>query len=1139
MVIKMKIKYYLPFALALVVSSLLFNAQGNLLELSKMQNSDLVGDAPTNQKSRLEWELMRHRDPATGKIPTNAMRASLEYAKTLPGSYSNVWNKKDRTQANNWNLRGPINIGGRTRALAFDVLDENILLAGGVSGGMWRTTNFGITWTKTTKPDQLQSTSCIAQDKRAGKENVWYVGTGEYFNIYGGLRGDGVYKSTDGGLSWDILKSTVSNTPQTWDNGFDYVWNIVTDHTDLQNDVVLAATAVGAIQRSTDVGGTWKTMLGGFGNSYSWFTDIAISEKGIFYATLSQKTFAESASSSVMGIYRSENGTDWVNITPDFIPAKYRRVVIAISPSDENQVYFLAETPESGKLTRNSRGDSLWHSLWKYTYKSGDGKSEGGQWEDRSIGIPAPARIRSQFNSQGSYDLVIGVKPDNPEVVIIGGTNLYRSTDGFRTENNFTHIGGYCWDDTSCYEIYTYTNHHADEHAIIFHPSNPDIMLTGSDGGVAVTYDILKPHVDWTSLNNGYYTTQFYTCSIDHAIPGNPEILGGLQDNGTLYTNSNDVNKPWTSPAGADGFHCAVADSGRTYYTSNNTSFQPFIKIWRTLLDDDGNIIIKTRVEPAGARDLIWNTPFKLDPNNTRRMYLCGGPILWRNNNLDSIPITDSKDSTEIGWDSLTYTALDSFNVNFGRAEMITAVEISIKPANVVYYGTSYGRVFRIDNAHQGNPKPVNITGANLPKGANVGCVAVDPADANKVFVVFTNFNILSVFYSEDAGETWNSVSGNLEQYSNGSGAGPAVYYLEVVPVDGKNVYLVGTSTGVYSTSHLAGDYTVWQQEGAETLGNVMVYQIDSRHSDGYVVAASFGLGMFSTNISSLASAPQKPELLYPKADTTGVLKDLIVSWKPVNDAFFYRLEVSRDENFSSFDFEFDGLKTTEQRLFDLEQGLVKYYWRVTARGAGGMSLASDNGSFITAVAFPKISYPLENALEIELPVTLQWIIAQGADSYHLQLSESNLFNKIVLDSIISDNKLEVSLLADGKRYYWRISSIRNEQEGLYSSNYRFTTKEVISVKDMNENNAVRIEGNYPNPFSSYTKLTIFMKKEDEVDIGLFDKSGRKIRTLFDGILGKGEQSINIDATNLSSGNYFIILNSRGRKLTKQITVLK
>jgi hypothetical protein len=65
------------------------------------------------------------------------------------------------------------------------------------------------------------------------------------------------------------------------------------------------------------------------------------------------------------------------------------------------------------------------------------------------------------------------------------------------------------------------------------------------------------------------------------------------------------------------------------------------------------------------------------------------------------------------------------------------------------------------------------------------------------------------------------------------------------------------------------------------------------------------------------------------------------------------------------------------------------------------------------------------------------------------------------------------------------------------------------------------------------------MKKEDEVDIGLFDKSGRKIRTLFDGILGKGEQSINIDATNLSSGNYFIILNSRGRKLTKQITVLK
>ena len=138
--------------------------------------------------------------------------------------------------------RGPYNVGGRTRALAIDVTDENIILAGGVSGGVWRSTDGGSSWTKTTGSSYLHSVTSLSQDTRSGQESTWYYVTGELIGnsaSEGGASyaGNGVYKSTDGGLNWTLLTSTSSSITE-FDSYFDYNWRVAVNPTN--GDVMVA-----------------------------------------------------------------------------------------------------------------------------------------------------------------------------------------------------------------------------------------------------------------------------------------------------------------------------------------------------------------------------------------------------------------------------------------------------------------------------------------------------------------------------------------------------------------------------------------------------------------------------------------------------------------------------------------------------------------------------------------------------------------------------------------------------------------------------------------------------------------------------------------------------------------------------------
>lgn len=770
---------------------------------------------------------MRLRNPASGTVPADIARRELAFAHTLPRREDVDAEAKGSGRAPMsaaWKAIGPDNVGGRTRALAVDAADERNLLAGGVSGGMWRSTDGGATWHRTTPPDALHAVSCIAQDRRAGKRNVWYYAAGgelEGASPQGGggayFHGDGIYRSVDSGETWTILPATRTGTPQAWDGPFDYVWNIATDPSNQSESRVYASTQ-GAVQRSTDGGGTWTRTLG---NGDARFTDVAVAPNGAAYATLS-------SDGQVKGIWRSADGVAWVQITPSGWPASFGRIVIGIAPSNPSVVYFYGITPGAG-----TNGQSL----WKYRYQSGDGTGAGGAWENRSGSLPTAASMGSDVGGWGGsgYSLVIAVHPVKEDVVFIGGANLYRSTDGFATPGNVKWIGGYT---PSVWQV---PYHHCDQHAIAFGLTNPVKLYSGHDGGLSVLDDGEAQTVRWRSLDNGYRTTQFYTIAVAPRASDSVKAAGGMQDNGCWFQIGDRTR--WRSYWGGygtyagDGGFCAIVNDTTVYYAQQQGD------IHRINPNDSGSY--GASVTPPGSRNRAFVTPYLLDPMNASVMYLAAGNRVWRNSNLATA------DPANNNWAELTATALAGGNV--------TALAGSARPAGRLYFGSSQGKVFRVDDALHAVPDDASavrdISGAGFPSGAYVSCIAVDPSDADHILVVFSNYAVRSLFYSADGGGSWRDVSGNLEEKPNGGGAGPSCRWAQILPVAGGTVYLVATSTGLYSSRDIAGAAPTWAQEGAGVIGNVVVDMIAARAADGFVMIGTHGAGAFTATFA-LPPAP-------------------------------------------------------------------------------------------------------------------------------------------------------------------------------------------------------------------------------------------------------------------------------------------
>ncbi len=791
--------------------------------------SDKVEQKRNAVIERLLFEFNMLKDPATGMIPPGIREQELALARTLPTKESyNLLLKGDAL--NTYTALGPNNFGGRTRAFAYDLDDPTIMLSGGISSGMFRSTNSGTSWTKVTPSDEIHNVSCLAQDPRSGFHHIWYYGTGEGTGNSASMtgafyRGHGIYKSTDNGLTWTRLLASNPGTLESFDHRNDYVYNIIVQPG--TGDVF--AASVNSIYKSSDGGSTWALVLGqGAGTfSSSMFTDIVAASDGRLYASFSGTAGTSDGgsglppSTALDGVWTSPTGAvgTWTKIAGTgsaTLPAgwmsagTYGRVVLAIAPSDEDIVYALYDNK---KVVNCSSVVSPEADFFKWD-------AAATSWTNLSSTLPDESGCsvgNDPFAIQGGYDLCVKVKPDDKDFVIIGGTNAYRSTNAGAT---WTRIGGYA--GTSGYS--KYTGHHPDMHTFVFHPTDYYEMICGSDGGIHRTDDITASAVSWSSLNNDYVTYQYYHVTIDPAT-GSLHAIGGTQDNGTSYTTGTTTH---TEIFSGDGVSVGIS-SGNTYHY---VGFQNG-PIYRRL--SGASPFTGTAIKPSGSGSGIFVTYFLLDPDNTETLWYASSSSLYRTNSASSV-------STTSGWTLMTGVGSSTgSNIRY-----MAVTRGTYTTSSKLYIGTEGGKVLRLDDPQNASASatPVDITGGSMP-AAVVSGIAVDPTDDKKVMVTFSNYGVSSIWYTDDASvasPTWTAVEGNISL--------PSIRNCVIVNRLGyPTEYYVGTSVGLFSTTSLAGSSTVWVREGSTSIRYAVARHLAYRPADNFLLVGTHGNGMFYTEV--------------------------------------------------------------------------------------------------------------------------------------------------------------------------------------------------------------------------------------------------------------------------------------------------
>ena len=449
--------------------------------LPKMDRPDLAA----------EQNFLLTMDPVTRTVPIEqlfeANRRATAYKRSQGGPLV--------TGA--WEERGPNNVGGRTRAIMFDPNDveSKKVWAGGVGGGLWFTediTDEDAEWSNVNDFWANIAISAIAYDPT--DTQVFYAGTGEGWFNGDAIRGGGVFKSEDGGETWDQLEAT---TVGIFQNVQDLLVHPTTGD-------VYAATRPGGLQRSQDGGETWAQVLNGSA------ADLELSADG-------ETIFASTGIFSPGALYSSTTGDagDWDELSdnPGFPASGFARIEIATAPSDANIVYAVTQVNANNGLGSVYRSDDA-----------------GATWT--TAGRPTHPQFADPSNGQAWYDLILAVAPDDPDLLINGTVDLHRSEDG-----------GATWDlISSAYGVPNEPDVHPDHHNVIFRPGFPNEAVFSHDGGIDYSPDATSEQPTYINRNNGYNVTQFYAGALAPE-EGSDVMLAGAQDNGTWRFSDEGVNE--------------------------------------------------------------------------------------------------------------------------------------------------------------------------------------------------------------------------------------------------------------------------------------------------------------------------------------------------------------------------------------------------------------------------------------------------------------------------------------------------------------------------------------------------------------------------------------------------------------------
>lgn len=712
------------------------------------------GDHPDDAVKFRRLQLQNER----GEIPADGLEKAKQHVKQMKTK------PLGGVKSDSWEWLGPGNIGGRIRAIVIDPANANRMWIGSAGGGIWASTDAGASWAPRTDFAANLAVSTIVINP--ANRNILYAGSGEGFGNFDALQGAGIFQSLDGGVTWNQLAMTANPN-------FFFVNRLAISS---NGNTLLAATGSG-IWLSTDSGATWNP------RTFSNALDIDFNPADNTRAIVAGTGYAQ---------FSTDGGLTWPSAT--FSPAISGRVEIAYAPSNPAIVYALVD--------QNS-GDF---------YKS----TNGGQSYTRVNSTISPAGF-TLLGTQGFYDNIVWVNPQDANFVVVGGVFPYRSTNG---GINFTAIG-----DSS-------TNlPHNDHHMIVAHPgfnnTTNRTLYFGNDGGIFRLNDVgvTPASMVWVELNNNLGITQFFGAAGN--IGG---LIGGAQDNGNVRFGGTTENWVPITGMGGDGGFCA-ADPAETspdfhYFYGEYI----YLQISRSTDSGVSGSSIFNGIGDAGDKTpnpqkANFIAPFILDPNNSNTM-LAGGISLWRSTNVKAA--------------TPNWAAIKSPT---GDSSPISAIVVSPVTSSLILVGHNNGDIYRTFNGTSASPVWTKIDTAGLPNRFVTRLVIDSTRNTNWYYATFGGFSADNIYRSIDNGTTWTDVTGSGE------------FGLPDVPVrtlvyhpSNANLLYAGTEIGVF-TSDDAGAHWELTQNGPANVSVEDMFWLSSFGGD--LIAATHGRGLFRASVGN------------------------------------------------------------------------------------------------------------------------------------------------------------------------------------------------------------------------------------------------------------------------------------------------